>query len=548
MPRPMSLAFSTRPSSRREAEEDSLASVPLSRTPTMKKAKARLSRLLHRKSFELQEYAQMYDFKGASNSSNKRKITSLHRQTISQPIGGGTQDIHWHKLQQQQQSGGTQEYGPHKLSMVSERTEPLTPLSPRLPRPGSRSSKRVLEAHHHHSASTSADLNRAPLELYGYGYVRPEYRPDSAKSSILTKTIASTSKHDSMLTDYSELCAMPFNEEDVVGDELREIHELPSSTSTTTRFRRTPSCSAPIPCWIATEDGEQEDPETRTVASSSASSHYSASSSSAPSDDHDVEETPVSPMAPRSPPALPPSSPPAAETADIPQVTALDVQNMPDFSFVPNAIEVRHRNTKDILSARHLSTTNASFVATFPDCDNVVTTDWQVECYRLRKQLKAVELQLRYKAELLSSEQQRSLQFEQENARTKKELQLCRGETQLLRVSNGLKHAECEALKAELGGLKGRRDDAQSRNKDLYSQKLKVMAERLQLEEDAVADKDLRIKWLEKEREELERENRVLENVKGALWGHIEQARKREGSTPVASPALSGDGQPSWMI
>lgn len=115
-------------------------------------------------------------------------------------------------------------------------------------------------------------------------------------------------------------------------------------------------------------------------------------------------------------------------------------------------------------------------------------------------------------------------------------------------MSNGLKHAECEALKAELGGLKGRRDDAQSRNKDLYSQKLKVMAERLQLEEDAVADKDLRIKWLEKEREELERENRVLENVKGALWGHIEQARKREGSTPVASPALSGDGQPSWMI
>jgi len=65
------------------------------------------------------------------------------------------------------------------------------------------------------------------------------------------------------------------------------------------------------------------------------------------------------------------------------------------------------------------------------------------------------------------------------------------------------------------------------------------MTERLALEEDAVADKDLRIKWLEKEREELERENRLLENVKGALWGHMEQARKREvgtGSTAADPP------------
>lgn len=515
MPRPMSLALSTRSTSRRD-EDDSTVSVSLTRTPTMKKAKARLSRLLHRKSFELQEHTEMYECRDAS----KKKIKSLHRQTMfpisnsSRPIGGGTQDIRWHNLQQ------TIEHGPHKLSMVSERDEPLTPLSNRLPRPASRS-KRVLEGQ---SALASADLsNRPPLDLYGY---RPEYRPESAKSSIITKTIASTSKHDSMLTDYSELCAMPSDFED---DESREIHELPSSTSRTrpSYHGRTPSYSAPI---LATEEEEPHylEAEVRTIArsSSSASSHYSKSSSTShQQQQEDVEETPVSPIAPR------------PETVTIPQVTARDVQNMPDFSFIPNAVS--RNNNKHLSAAGH-----ASFVAKFPDCADSVVTDWQVECYRLRKQLKAVELQLRYRTEVLASEQTRSATLEQDLERTKTDLRLCRGETQLLRVSNGLKHDETCALKAELGSLKGG---------DSLMKKLRAMAERLALEEDAVADKDLRIKWLEKEREELERENRVLENVKGALWGHMEQARigKRDTviTTPLSSPG-GGDGnqQPSWWI
>lgn len=451
MPRPLSIASGAR----REDSDHSVVS--LSRSPTVKRAKARLSRLLHRKSFELQDYSQTYDFRD-----HGRKSKTVNRQTMAaQPVGGGIQDIRWQRLQQI-------EHGPHKLSMVSEREEPLTPS---YPRPASRAKKAFEPARPEPRQQNVA-----------------ETRPGSAKSSV-SKTIAGSSKHDSMLTDYSELCAMP-NEEDEqhreLRDSLRQIHELPS-TGFTTRHSRTPSCSAPIPCSISDEATE-----------SSASSQYAESTS---------DIAPVSPIAPQSP---------------VPQVTAMDVAKLPDFSFVPNAV----RRRSDAL------------VTGFQDNSNVVT-DWQVECFRLRKQLKAVELQLRYKAELLASEQSRIKAAELEVERTKTELQLVRGETQLLRVSNGLKHDETCALKAELGSLQS---SDQTKHKELLS-KLRSMAERLTLEEDAVADKDLRIKWLEKEREELERENRVLENVKGALWGHMEQARKREA--PV-SPTVA-ESQSCWI-
>jgi hypothetical protein len=221
----------------------------------------------------------------------------------------------------------------------------------------------------------------------------------------------------------------------------------------------------------------------------------------------EVESDPRSPLAPIAP--------------LFEQVKAVDVVNLPDFSFVPNAMRRKHQSD--------------AFVATFRDCSNIIT-DWQVECFRLRKQMKAVELQLRYKAELLASEQVRADTAEEELEQVKIHLHSVRREMQNTKVSQGIRQQESCALKTEIGNLQV---SDQSRHKDL-THKLRNMADRLALEEDAVADKDLRIKWLENEKEELKRENRVLENVKGALWGHIEQARKGGGGIGPASP-IAGD-------
>ncbi|PPJ50287.1 hypothetical protein CBER1_04904 [Cercospora berteroae] len=461
MPRPISLGLTT--SQPRRDHGDSSTPSP---TPTVKKAKSRLSRLLlHRKSFDSED-----DNRIRNKKDDSRKTKSLNRRTMAaQPVGGGVRDIRWDPLPQRHQ------HDPHKLSMVSEREEPLEPIHPR-------------------AVVTRTTICEVPRPEIRPGS-RPEYRPDSAKSSIVRFTSATTSKHDSMLTDYSELCASPTDEAEEQNElqrSLRQIHELPS-TAFSRGHSRTPSSSAPIPCSPSGSGLE-----------SSASSLYS---------DADGNIRPVSPI--------------AFHALDfIPQVTAMDVANLPDFSCVPNAMRRKHQS-------------EAASVITFQGSGDVVT-DWQVECYRLRKQLKAVELQLRYKAELLVSEQSRVKAAEAEVARTKTELQLVRGEAQLLRVSNGLKHDETCALKAELDSMQ---NGDQTKNKELTF-KLRAMAERLSLEEDAVADKDLRIKWLEKEREELERENQVLKNVKGALWGHMEQARKRDSPTAPSVP----EGQPHWWI
>ncbi|KAF2215519.1 hypothetical protein CERZMDRAFT_82511 [Cercospora zeae-maydis SCOH1-5] len=459
MPRPISLGLSA--SEPRRDHGDSTASSP---TPTLKKAKSRLSRLLlHRKSFETKDVDRM------QIKDDSKRSKSLNRRTMAtQVVGGGVRDIRWDPMPQRHQ------HDPHKLSMVSEHDEPLEPTHPR-------------------AVVTRSPICEVPRPEIRRGS-RPENRPDSAKSSLVKVTSASTSKHDSMLTDYSDLCAIP-NEEPEEQSELqrslRQIHELPS-TVFSPGHSRTPSSSAPIPCSSS-----------GTGLGSSSSSLYS---------DADEIIRPVSPM--------------AMHALDfVPQVTAMDVANLPDFSCIPNAMHCKHQS--EVVSA------------TFPGSTNVVT-DWQVECFRLRKQLKAVELQLRYKAELLASERGRVQSAEAEVDRTKTELQLVRGEAQLLRVSNGLKHDETCALKAELDSMQS--GDQNKNNQLTY--KLRAMAERLALEEDAVADKDLRIKWLEKEREELERENQVLKNVKGALWGHMERARKRD--SPIA-PAVP-EGQPHWWI
>lgn len=530
MPRPASLSHSMNSPHHRDGGE-SIAAESLSRTPTMKKAKARLSRLLRRKSFEAQDFSSMYEGKEARNY-GKNSIKSFQRRTIiaTQPIGGGTRDIRWHPVEQAPPEHF--EHDPHKLSMVSERDEPLSPGL--LARPASTSA----------ASHKCRNCRPSTLELYGY---RPDSRPGSSvKSCFINKGIAGSScKHDSMFTDSSELCAMPNDEDDEHRDQLRQIHELPSSRSMTRLGHgRTPSCSAPIPCTSVFGDGvaeateedeekvqeEEEDNDDNDDNDVDDEVDYSDTGSEYDAVLQEAERIPVSPIAPPSPNASA-----AAAAAAIPQVTAVDVQRMPDFSFVPNTISTRGTTNNTNMNNRHLSPmSNSSISAAMADYDNT-STDWQVECYRLRKQLKAVELQLRYKAELLLSEQSRVAAVEAEVERTKTELQLCRGETQLLRVSNGLKHDETCALKAELGSLQS---SDQNRNKDLVA-KLRVMTERLALEEDAVADKDLRIKWLEKEREELERENRLLENVKGALWGHMEQARKREvgaGSTAADPP------------
>ncbi|KAM3417051.1 hypothetical protein BST61_g8632 [Cercospora zeina] len=465
MPRPISLGLSA--SQPRSDHGDSTASSP---TPTLKKAKSRLSRLLlHRKSFEPKDEDRML----FSKKDDRTRSKSMNRRTMAtQLVGGGVRDIRWDPLPQMHQRP---QHDPHKLSMVSEHDEPLEPT-------------------HSRAVVTRPPIRDGPRpEIRPRS--RPENRPESAKSSLVNVTSATTSKHDSMLTDYSDLCAIPnedAEEQSETRRSLRQIHELPS-TASSPGHSRTPSSSAPIPC---------SPPGTRPESSSS--SLYS---------DADEMIRPVSPIAM---PAL----------DYIPQVTAMDVANLPDFSCIPNAMHRKYQS-------------EAASATTFPGSSNVVT-DWQVECFRLRKQLKAVELQLRYKAELLASEQGRVQTAEAEVARIKTELQLVRGEAQLLRVSNGLKHDETCALKAELDSMQS--GDQNKNNQLTY--KLRAMAERLALEEDAVADKDLRIKWLEKEREELERENQVLKNVKGALWGHMEQARKRD--SPIA-PAVP-EGQPHWWI
>lgn len=439
MPRPLSLAGI--PSSL-QRESDSI-----SISPTVKKAKNRLSKLLHRKNDELKDFSRSYDLFREPSKRTKAK----HRQSF-QPVESGTQDPHW-----------------HKLSMVSERDEPATPVR----------TKR-------HWVPTRPPLRPSLDNLEQMARAESSRASSVQKRISETKRSAATSKHDSILTDYESLCAVPQENDD---DDLRSRREggpmFEMLRLGMARQHRTPSCSAPIPCSIISD--------------------YSQSEGSHCADDLDPE--PVSPMVPHSPVEV--------------QVTASDVANLPDFSFVPNAIRRKHQSD--------------AFVATFRDCTNIIT-DWQVECFRLRKQLKAVELQLRYKAELLASEQTRTKVAELELDRMQVELRRAVEETQLLKVSNGLKHDESCALKAKLGVLQV---SDQSRHKEL-TRKLRAMAERLALEEDAVADKDLRIKWLEKERSELERENRVLENVKGALWNHMEIASKRkQAPASPASPTMT---------